>query len=211
MSVESIKQGIPQQYFHQQVAAASNSKNDLTSTKQDDISASKSAASLNSRQVDQVILNTDSPLKNLDTARAIEQMHARLNELAKGVRETNEALAATSKLLDQAQTPLSMIIKNYPPFTADSKERQNLLMSYISIRKEIEQMTVPPPPPPIYEKITYMWDNLFSEGRLKTGIIPEINTMSSDQSLKEASSAIATGNELIASVSTGITNALLMR
>ena len=138
-------------------------------------------------------------------------MHARLNELAKGVRETNEALAATSKLLDQAQTPLSMIIKNYPPFTADSKERQNLLMSYISIRKEIEQMTVPPPPPPIYEKITYMWDNLFSEGRLKTGIIPEISIISSDQSLKEASSAIATGNELIASVSTGITNALLMR
>jgi hypothetical protein len=125
---------------------------------------------------DSVQIKYSATSKNLDTVRAIEQMHFRLNQMVKGVRETNEGLNSTSEALDQMQTTLQKIVKNYPPFTADSPDRQNFLMSFVSIRKEMEKLMVPPPPPPIYEKVKGMWDSVFdSNGQFKSSLVPAID------------------------------------
>jgi predicted HAD superfamily Cof-like phosphohydrolase len=82
---------------------------------------------------DSVEIKYSSTLKNLDTVRAIEQMHSHRNQLVKGVRETNEGLNSLSETVDQMQTNLQKIVKNFPPFAADSPERQK--KSYAADRR----------------------------------------------------------------------------
>jgi hypothetical protein len=40
---------------------------------------------------------------------------------------------------------LERIVKNYPPFPPGSEERVKILKSISSLRKEIDQLTIPPP------------------------------------------------------------------
>lgn len=212
MSVDSIKQVAPQQYLQQQ-AVASQTRRDSNLSNIENGSGKKTVSTSNEAASGVTVeLTNSTPLKNLDTVRVIEQMHARLNELAKGVRETNEALAQSSKLLAQANNSVQTIIKNYPPYSIDSLERRDILMSYISIRKEIQQMMVPPPPTPIYEKIAHMWDQLFSESnQLNSNIVPDLDPTSSDATLNSAATALGTANDQVAALSTGITDALVLR
>lgn len=159
---------------------------------------------------DQVQIKHSSASKNLDAVRAIEMMHARLNELAKGARETNEALASATDKIDQTRAQLATIIKNYPPFPLDNKERQEILMSYAGIRKEIEQLMVPPPPKPIYETVKHLWDSMFGEnGQMLSSAVPKLDTSSNDQQVKDAADKLARSNEGILNLSSSITNALI--
>lgn len=151
-------------------------------------------------------------MKNLETAKLIEQMHSQLNQLAKGIRETNEGLVQATEKSEQMRSTLQTILKNYPPFSAESSERQKILMSYVSIRKEIEQLTIPPPPSPVYEKVKHMWDSIFSQdGQILFPVIPTLSPSSSDQQLKEAAKVLSRSSEKLASLSTGITEALTGR
>lgn len=160
---------------------------------------------------DSVQIKYSATSKNLDTVRAIEQMHARLNQLVKGVRETNEGLDRASDMTDQMQTELQQIVKNYPPFSADSPERQRILMSYVSIRKEMERLMVPPPPAPVYEKVQGMWETLFDgNGKIKSDQLPVVDSTSSDGKVKEAATMLDKVGEKLAALSDGITKALVM-
>jgi len=160
---------------------------------------------------DSVQIKYSGTSKNLDTVRAIEQMHSRLNQLVKGVRETNEGLNNSSEMLDKMQTSLQKIIKNYPPFTTESPDRQKFLMSFVSIRKEMEKLMVPPPPPPIYEKVQGMWDSVFdSNGQLKSSLVPNLDAASSDSQIKQASAVIENTSAQLSSVSDSVTKALVL-
>ncbi len=161
---------------------------------------------------DQVAVATTVTLKNLTTVRAIEEMHSRLNQLAKGVRESNEAVDKVSGVVGQMNASLQGITKNYPPFPVDSKNREELLMGYSSLRKQIQALMVPPPPTPIYEKVKHMWQSLFTEtGQVQPGVAPALDNHSSDKQVQQVAAGLGTTGEQLAAVSTAITQALIER
>jgi hypothetical protein len=163
--------------------------------------------------VDSLQINSSSvTLKNLAFVRDIEQMHVNMNRLAKGIRETNEALVKVAEQARQMQGETYAIIKNFPPFTRESQERQQILMSYISIEKEILKMTVPPPVPPVYDRIKHLWDTTFNtNGQLLPSALPSLQTTSSDQEVKSAASALEQLGKNFDNISSASTEALIGR
>lgn len=148
--------------------------------------------------------------RNLDTVKAIEQEHAKLNLLVKNVKMTNEELNRTAGQVSQMGANLSVIIKNNPPFPPDSEQRKELLMSYVSIRQEIIKMSVPAPPQPIYEKVKGMWSSLFGPaGQIIHNAVPNLHAASSDGEVRAAAKGLDSTGEKLASLSSGITQALI--
>jgi len=148
--------------------------------------------------------------RNLDMVKAIEQEHARLNQLAKDVKATNEQLDQAAGKVGQMNTAVTTIVKNNPPFPPDSEKRKELLMSYASIRKEIIQMTFPRPPEPSYEKVKGMWSSLFGPtGQIIHSAVPELHSTSSDSEVHAAATVLNSTGETVASLSSGITQALI--
>jgi uncharacterized phage infection (PIP) family protein YhgE len=159
---------------------------------------------------DTVQVKATSTLKNLDTVKAIEQMHARLNELVKGVRQTNEQLNKAAEQVSQMHGNLMTIVKNYPPYPIESMERRELLMSYMSLRKEIESLMVPPPPLPVYERVKSMWEALFAQnGQMQPTAVPALDTGSSDLQVKTAAEQLGKSAEQIGSMSDAVTQSLI--
>lgn len=159
---------------------------------------------------DTVQIKSSSTLKNLDTVKAIEQMHARLNDLVKGVRQTNEELNKVAEQAAQMQGNLMTIVKNYPPYPIESMERRELLMSYMSLRKEIESLMVPPPPQPVYEKVKSMWEALFAQnGQLQPSAVPAVDSGSSDAAVQTAAVQLGATADQLSALSDDVTQALL--
>lgn len=152
---------------------------------------------------------TSVTLKNLDTVKAIEQMHNRMNQLVKGARETNEEINRISEQLAHLQGNIAAA-KNFPPFPADSKERQEILMSYSSIRQEILRMTVPAPPPPLYAQVEHLWNKTFGQnGQILPGSVPAVENGSSEKQMQAAFGQLEQTSHKLAELSSGITSALI--
>jgi len=66
---------------------------------------------------------------------------------ARAIHAADEVMDAVGKNLSKMKESLETIVKNYPPFPHGSDERIKLLMSYNSLRKQIDDLTMPPPPP----------------------------------------------------------------
>ncbi|MDY0383110.1 hypothetical protein [Trichlorobacter sp.] len=162
------------------------------------------------RQVSDQVQTSSVALKNLDTVKAIEQMHTKMNQLISGVRETNEQLAKAAEQVSAMQANLNAIIKNYPPFNLDSKDRQDLLMSYASIRQELIKMMVPPPPPPIYEQVQHLWNTTVGQnGQMLASAVPALETSSPDSMVQSAASQLAATTDNLGALSSGVTQALI--
>jgi hypothetical protein len=160
--------------------------------------------------VDTVQIKSSSVAKNLDTVRSIEQMHGRLNELIKGVRQTNEDLNRAVETVAQMQGSLTSIVKNYPPYPIDSMERRDLLMSYMSLRKEIESLMVPAPPQPVYEKVKSMWEAMFAQnGQMQASAVPALETGATDKQVQQASEGLGNLSDQLGGLSDKITHALI--
>lgn len=179
--------------------------------KNQDKDASVQVSNNNYAKTDLVRVSSTVALKNLDTVRVIEQMHASLNQLAKGVRETNESLNKAVDLVDSMKSSIQAVIKNFPPFPVDSKERNDRLMEYNALRKELISLMVPPPPPPVYEKIKHMWESLFEDqnGSLLMNSAPVLENSSSDAQLKDASQDLDKTSAQLADFSSKVTQALV--
>ncbi len=159
---------------------------------------------------DQVQVSSAVTLKNLDTVRAIEQHHSAMNKLITGARQTNEALNGAVDQISRMTTSLEGITKNFPPFPADSKERQQLLMSYTSIRQELLKMTVPAPPPTLYEKVKSLWQSLVGpNGQLSAAAVPALGQESTDQQVHDTLSQTQQTGSRLASLSSAVTQALV--
>lgn len=107
---------------------------------------------------DSITINATLPDKALQLGQLIEGN----NNIAIKTKETDQKLGVVAAVVDRMRETLGGIIKNYPPFPPESRERMELLMSYASIQKELIQLTVPPPPPPVYEKVKHQWQELFA-------------------------------------------------
>ncbi len=159
---------------------------------------------------DQIRISSPVTLKNLDTVKAIEQLHNKMNTLIKGVRQTNEAINNASEQIAHMSTALENIVKNFPPFPVDSKDRQDLLMTYASIRQEILKMTFPPPPAPIYEKVQSTWDSLFAKnGQMQASAVPALESSSPDKQVHEATKQLQSTSDTLSSLSSATTQALV--
>ncbi len=218
MEVNTIQTG--QQFNnvspHQQVRQA-DSQTQSTVAKEADV-ASSAALQAYKQQVqpksesvvDTVQIKSSSVAKNLDTVRSIEQMHGRLNELIKGVRQTNEDLNKAVETVAQMQGSLTSIVKNYPPYPIDSMERRDLLMSYMSLRKEIENLMVPTPPQPVYEKVKSMWEAMFAQnGQMQASAVPALETGATDKQVQQASEGLSALSDQLGGLSDKITQALI--
>jgi hypothetical protein len=75
-----------------------------------------------------------------------ELKHEQQNALAGAIRDTDRAAHALGQKIDALKAPLDTIVKNFPPFSPQDKERVQQLRKYTSLRKEIDQLTLPPPP-----------------------------------------------------------------
>lgn len=213
INTQSQQQAPKQQEMQAQPAGG---KNPLPVAQEAEINASASLQAYRQQSVDQsfakdsVDFKSTATLKNLDTVKAIEQMHANLNELVKSVRNTNEKLNVASEQIASMQGSLMAIAKNFPPYSGDSAERREMLMSYMSLRKEIESLMVPPPPPPVYEKVRSMWDSMFAQnGQIMSNAVPALEPGSSYGDVKAAELKLAGTNERIAALSDGVTQGLL--
>ncbi|MRR53113.1 MAG: hypothetical protein EG822_01190 [Deltaproteobacteria bacterium] len=117
--------------------------------------------------------------------------HEEKNLQAKSIRSVADSLAKVSDVVGEMNQTLAKIVKNYPPFPPDSSERKDLLMSYISLRKEILGMTFPPPPQPLYEKNTSLWDKLgAAENGNIASSLPQLSASASDAEVIAASKAM---------------------
>ncbi len=148
--------------------------------------------------------------KSSSTMGRLESFNEDKNRIAQSIRETDETLQGISKGIDGMAKNLDAIRKNYPPFSQDSQERKELLMSYVSLRKEIIKMMVPPPPPAVYEKNTSLWEKLgYNENGSIAPVVPDIAATASDaevgtawESLKGLRDTVGAGrNELARFVS----------
>ncbi|MBN2706341.1 MAG: hypothetical protein JXR89_07875 [Deltaproteobacteria bacterium] len=64
--------------------------------------------------------------------------------LAYGVRGADQAMAEIGNRLEEAKEDLTKIVKMFPPYPRDSRERTELLNSYRSLRAQVDQLTFPP-------------------------------------------------------------------
>lgn len=114
------------------------------------------------------------------------------NLLAKNIRGAAETLSKVGDVIGGMNETLAKIVKNYPPFPPDSSERKDLLMSYISLRKEILGMTFPPPPQPLYERDTTLWDKFgFTNKENIKANFPELSSTSPDTEVIAASRTLS--------------------
>lgn len=145
----------------------------------DEAKAQKSVSS------DQVSVNIQVSRNTLDMIRRLGDVSEFLNTTAQKLHETESGLSSSSDLMVRMKTELQKIIKNFPPFPIDSKEREQILMSYNALQKEILKMMVPPPPQPVYERVKHLWQNLFNvdESRISA---PELPVNAPDSHVKAA-------------------------
>lgn len=159
---------------------------------------------------DSLQLNSTVTKKNLETVRTIEDMHSRLNQLAKGIRETNEATGKATEVIGEMQSNIQSTIKNYPPFPVDSKERSSQLMQYASLRKQLISLMVPPPPPAAYEKVKHMWSSLFTQNNnIKEDAVPELASSSNTSRMEDAFQSLGQTSSQLVQISNLITQALV--
>jgi hypothetical protein len=127
------------------------------------------------------------------------------NLLARNIRETEHALRGVAANIDKMKVHLEKIVKNWPPFSADSAERKQILMSYVSLRKEIEKMTFPPPALPLYEKNKTVWDELGHENIVNS--IPQVSESTTDKQVRSALSGLDELSSVVAAGRTELANA----
>jgi hypothetical protein len=212
MAITSIQgTGGPQLYTNPQQPGTTQIQGIGTDVNNNQSAAATTSVSLqNSSEADNVRFSSPITMKNLDTVKAIEQLHNKMNQLITGVRQTNESLNSAAEQVNRMTTPLEEITKIYPPYPVDSKKRQELLMSYSSIRKEILKMTVPAPPPAVYDRVKSTWDSLFTQnGQIHPSAVPALEGSSSDQQVKTTlKHAQTTGTQLV-NLSSDTTQALV--
>jgi hypothetical protein len=216
MEINSVNQSAQITAYQKQQASTPVQQTTVSKEAEINSSASLQAYKQQSKELttpvnsDTVSIKSTNTVKNLDTVKAIEQMHTRLNELVKGVRQTNENLNMAAEQVAQMQGSLMSIIKNYPPYPIESMERRELLMSYMSLRKEIESLMVPPPPQPVYEKVKSLWEAMFSQnGQMMPSAVPALQSDSSDNKVQAAIVDLEQTGSQLSSLSDEVTQALL--
>ena len=152
---------------------------------------------------DQITVNAAASRPSIGAMQRLDGLAEDLNVTARSIRETGSGLKVANDTVGKMNGELDTIIKNYPPFLLEDEGRKKILMSYVSLRKQIDALTVPPPPAPVYEKVKGMWEDLFSrnDGKVAT---PALSDRSSDNAVKTAANALTSTSSAISQLLTAI-------
>jgi len=116
-----------------------------------------------------------------DASGQFRQINVGYAAQAQNIRKADQTLEAVANAMQQMRQGLETVVKNYPPYPPGSEERKDVLTNYAALRKQIEQMTIPPEQdpasvvdeqeavsaPPIQTED--QWDVVFDEnGRIRT-------------------------------------------
>lgn len=144
------------------------------SAQQQDAQKASSENTVQSIAGDKVSIKVELPQKTVDTLQQMGNISDFLNSVATNLRQTNEGLTTANAVAEQMKASLDKIIKNFPPYSIDSKERIDQLMQYSSLRKQIMSLMTPPPPQPVYEKVQHLWEGLATGigGAIQTPSLP---------------------------------------
>jgi len=74
----------------------------------------------------------------------LQNINDRQNSVAVQLRNDDQQLRESDRLLGQMKRVLTDIIKYYPPYPAGETERVKFLRSFSAMRQQIEQLTIPP-------------------------------------------------------------------
>ncbi len=156
---------------------------------------------------DKVSIQVEVSRKTLETLQQFGQVGDFLNTMATNLRQTQEALKASSEVIDKMKGKLDTIVKNYPPYSIADKARMALLMGYSGLQKEIRSLMVPKPPPPVYEKVQSMWDNLFTslDGTVPA---PQLPTDAPDSQVKLAATQLDSLSDQVVHVREALSNSV---
>jgi len=75
---------------------------------------------------------------------SIQDVKSKLSEVAISIRAADTTMDTIGKILKKMEAQLEGIVKNYPPFSQNDPERVKMLKSLVSLRREIDRLTVPP-------------------------------------------------------------------
>lgn len=75
----------------------------------------------------------------------LEGANEEIRVVARQIREVDHTMDVISQNLEKMSASLEIIVKNYPPYLQDSKERVAALRQFIGLRQMIDQLTFPPP------------------------------------------------------------------
>lgn len=87
----------------------------------------------------------DSLFQNHSTWSDLQKITDFSNEVAQKGRSGDKILKGVEDYVDRMRAQLERIIKNFPPFPPESKDRIKLLRDYAGFRQLIDQLTIPPP------------------------------------------------------------------
>jgi len=73
-----------------------------------------------------------------------EDTSAAVRKIAWNIGVADKAIGHVNDQITKMKANLFTIIKMYPPYPPGSEERARILKSYIGLRREIEQLTIPP-------------------------------------------------------------------
>jgi hypothetical protein len=118
---------------------------------------------------DSVNVGSKSLLNSFNFMENMRAVSEEINAYAKIVRHTDAVLEKASNQVDLMKRPLEAIIKNFPPFPPGSEQRADLLKSFISLRKEIDKLTVPAPVDVATPALKQMFTDLFDKDGKFTG------------------------------------------
>lgn len=97
--------------------------------------AASSATAVNPARGTELTIPVSETLASLETQ----------NRAAQLVRQSNTTLDEVGNLLGKMGGNLGLIVKQYPPYAPEDKERMALLNSLSGLRKQIDALTYPPP------------------------------------------------------------------
>jgi flagellin-like hook-associated protein FlgL len=82
--------------------------------------------------------------KSRSSFQSFQAVNDSLNNVAMTIRTADNTMDSIGKIIDQMKSQLDIIVKNYPPFPQGSEDRVKLLESFNAIKRQIDQLTVPP-------------------------------------------------------------------
>ena len=74
----------------------------------------------------------------------LHQFNAEFNAVVKSIRIADQAMDDIAANVEQMESEVEMFLKQYPPYPPGSEDRINYLSRFAMLRKQIDQLTIPP-------------------------------------------------------------------
>lgn len=74
----------------------------------------------------------------------LQQFNAEFNAIVKSIRIADKAMDEIEANIEQMESEVEMFLKQYPPYPPGSEERVKYLSHFAMLRRQIDQLSVPP-------------------------------------------------------------------